>query len=171
MEVLRTKQKELTIVQKIKILRQKKALIATSLFFLLLVLSLGMTQKTLGRFAHASVLTDSAIAAEFNVVITVPEEFQFEQDEHILEYHFLSDADIRGFRFWVTNNGEVDVLCRPHINNNIIYRIFVDEDACIEFVVKAKESVDFWLAIAPSGFDTNIKDAEFFVDIQQVEGG
>jgi hypothetical protein len=171
MKIRRTKQKGLTIVQKFKILRQKKTPFATFLLFLLFVLSLGTTQKTLGLFAQFSILTDSAIAAEFNVVITVPEEFQFEQDEYILEYYFLSDADIRGFRFWVTNNGEVDVLCRPYINNNIIYRVFVAEDACIEFVVKAKESVDFWLAIAPNGLDTNIKDAELFVDIQQVEGG
>ena len=39
-----------------------------------------------------------------------------------------------------------------------------------EFTVAANETVNFWLIIAPHGLDIDIRNAEFFVDIQQLEG-
>ena len=160
----------LEMSRKIRISTEKKKLFAAFLIFVILILSLGMTQGTLGRFSRSFILTDSATAAEFDVIITVPREFWPQQGESDFEYHFLSDIDFQGVAFQVTNNGEAKILCTPYINNDITYRIYVEEEICTEFIVAANETVSFWLVIAPDGLDTNVRNAELFVDIRQMEG-
>jgi len=159
------------IPQKTKIGMRKKCLYVVFLFFLAFISSLGITQRTLGIFSQSFVVNDSASAALFDIVITAPKEFLSEQGESDFEYHFLSDIDIQGFAFQVTNKGETAILCVPYINGDIVYRIYVGEEGCTEFCVEANESVSFWLVIAPDGLDSNIiSNAKFFVDIQQNEG-
>ena len=140
------------------------------LVFALCFLSVVMIHGSLGRLSKSFTLTDSALAVEFNVGIIPPEAFWLEQGEHIFEYHFLSEADLKGLVFKITNNGKTDVLCKPYINGDLTYRIYVAEQIQTEFVVKANETVDFWLIISPDGLDTHIIDAKLFIDIQQWEG-
>ena len=160
----------LEMPRKIRISTEKKKLLAAFLIFVILILSLGMTQRTLGRFSKSFMTADSATAAEFDVIITAPKEFWPQQGEGNFEYHFLSDIDFQGFAFQVTNNGEAEILCTPYINNGITHRIYLEEEVVTNFIVAANEAVSFWLIIAPDGLDINIRNAEFFVDIQQIEG-
>ena len=156
--------------RKTKICTEKRKPLTAFLTFVILILSLGMTQQTFGMFSRSFIVTDSAVAAEFDVIITAPKEFWSEHGESDFEYHFRSDIDIQGFVFQVTNNGEAEILCKPYINSDITYRIYVEEEACTEFIVAANETVSFWLVIAPDGLDTNVRNAELFIDIRQMEG-
>jgi len=158
------------IPRKIKVSTKKMQMLATFLIFVIFILSLGVTQQTLGMFSRSFAATDSAMAAEFDVTITAPKEFGSEQGESNFEYHFLSGTDIQGVVFQVTNNGGDEILCRPYINSNITYRVYIDGDEVTEFLVPANETVSFWLLIAPDGLDTNMRNAKLFVDIQQVKG-
>jgi len=160
----------LEMSRKAKISTEKEKLLTALIIFVILILSLGITRQTFGMFSLSFVLTDSAMTAEFDVIVTAPKEFWSEQGESDFEYHFLSDVDIQGFAFQVTNNGAAEIRCKPYINNDITYRIYVEEEACTEFIVAANETVSFWLVIAPNGLDTNTRNAEFFVDIWQMEG-
>ena len=170
-----TKQKKLSAIS-MKLQKAKKnpkiqTILTAFLILTLFVFSLGMAQGTLGKFSKSFVFTDSALAVKFDVDVTTPEEFVAGQGETFFEYRFLSSIDIKVFSFQVSNNGEVDVLCIPHISNGIMYRIFVSEEECTDFIVNANETVNFLLVIGPEGLDENIKDAEFFIDIWQLEGG
>ena len=149
---------------------QNRKILLALLVFVLSVLSIGMAQGTYGRFSKSLIRTDSALTGAFDVTITPAKEFWVEQGEHVFEYYFLSAIDIKGFVFQVANHGETDIRCKPYINGDLTYRIYVAEEAQTEFVVKANETVDFWLAIAPDGLDTNIRNVELLVDIQQLEG-
>ena len=159
----------LTVLHKIKM--NPKTCIILLLFpvLFLFVCSIGITQKTIGRFSQAFFVSDSALAAKFNVVITATEEFTEEQDENLLEYHFLSALEIKGFDFQVFNNGEEDIICIPQVSNEITHRFFISGVQCSEFIVRAKETVNFRLLIAPDGLDGNTKEAAVFIDIQQIE--
>ena len=157
--------------KKIKISTEKKKLFAASWFFVILILSLGITQQTMGILMRSVVLEDSASAAKFDVITIAPKEFWSEQGNDIFEYHFLSDTDIQSFIFQVSNNGETEIVCKPYMDSDITYRIYVEEEMVTEFIVAVNETVSFWLAISPDGFDTDIRNVEFFVDIQQMEGG
>ena len=158
-----------TIFQGIKASTQRQKILLTFLILILFVLSLEMIQGTLGRLSRAFILTDSAQSAKFDVIITTPEEFWLEQGENLFEYHFLSVTDVRCLNFQVYNNGEADILCTPHINNGVKYRIYISGTEYPEFIVKSKETVNFQLLIGPEGLNTTIKDAELFVDIRQPE--
>ena len=149
---------------------QKQNLLAIFLILVLLILSLGIIQGSFGKLSRSFMLSDSAIVAEFDVIITAPKNFGLEQGESIMEYHFLSNTDVQGFIFQIANNGELDILCRPYFNANIAYRIYVDGEELAEFVVAAKESENIWLIIAPIGLDTKIKVVKLYIDIQQLEG-
>ena len=154
-----------------KMSMQKKKLLAAVLVVVILMLSLGITQQTMGIFSRSFIVADSAAAAKFDVTITAPEEFWPGQGESDFEYHFLSDIDIQEFVFQVTNNGEAEILCTPYIDATVItYRIYVEGEAVTDFGVAPNETVSFWLVIGPDGLDTNGRSAKFFVDIQQVEG-
>ena len=161
----------LMMFQRIRISSQTQKFLVALLILIILILSLKMFQGTLGKFSRSFILSDSAATAKFDVIIIVPKEFKWEDGQNLLECFFFSPTDIRGLRFEVYNDGEADVLCIPHVSNGITYRIYVAEQERSQFIVKAKERVDFWLAIAPDGLDTNIKDAELLIDIQQVKGG
>ena len=145
-------------------------LLSAVLAVCLLMFSLGLTQGTLARLAKTVLMSDSARAAVFDVVVTAPEAFWPEQGESTYEYYFLSAMDIQVLVFEVTNNGETDVRCRPYIDGGIVYRVYVAQVPCTEFVVRTNETVIFWLGIGSDGLDTNIRDVKFFIDIQQVEG-
>ena len=160
----------LTMSRKIKQYTKEMKSIAIFLVFVILILSLGMTQETLGRFSRSFMLTGSARAADFDVIITPPKEFWTEQSTSIFEYHFISDIDFQVLDFQVTNNGETDILCEPYINGNITYRVYVEGKVCTEFRVEVNETIDFRLIIAPAGLDTQIRNIEFFIDIRQIEG-
>ena len=149
---------------------QKYKLLLVLAILLVLVFLLGIAQGTLGKFSQSFGMADSAVAAKFDVTITAPDEFSIEQGESVYEYRFLSDIDIQRLTFQVTNNGETAVLCKPHINNGINYRVYSADELHIDFIVPAKETVDFLLAITPDGLDTVIRDATLFIDIKQVEG-
>ena len=159
------------ILWKTKISIRNKKFIIVSLVLVLLLLSLGMTQRTLGGFLRSSILTESANAGEFNVTVTAPKEFWLEQGVSVFEYHFLSATDIQALVFHVTNNGVSDILCTPYINSDITYRIYVEKEICTEFIVAATETVEFALLLAPVGLDIIIEEAELFIDIQQLERG
>ena len=141
------------------------------LCLLLFVLSIGVTALTTGKFAQAFILTDSAFVGRFDVLVTPSEEFITEQGVSLFEYYFLSDGEVKGLNFEVENNGETDVICIPQVSGDINYRIFVSGKEQTEFIVRVKETVNFQLLLGTDGLDANIKNAEFFIDIQQVEGG
>ena len=157
-------------LQNLKMNTQNKKILAVFLVTVILVLSLGMTQETLGKFSWSFLRSDVAKTAKFDVEITGGEAFWWEQGERVFEYHFLSDTDIQELTFQITNNGETDIRCKPSITNGVTYRIYVAEEVCTDFVVAPKETVNFWLVIAPDGLDANIRAAKFFIDIQQIEG-
>ena len=152
-----------------KVGSERKTLIAAFLIVFVLILLLGITRQTFGTLSRAFIVSDSAEAAKFDVIITAPEEFWPEHGESDFEYHFLSDTDIQGLVFQITNNGETEILCKPYINSDITYRIYVDGEAVAEFCAAANETISFWLIIAPDGLDTVVRNVELFVDIQQVE--
>jgi hypothetical protein len=156
---------------KTKLHPQTQKVLAAFLIAVLFLFSLRTIQGTLGKFLHSLALKDSASVAKFDVTVTAPDEFLSEHGKNVFEYHFLSGTDIQGLNFQVHNSGETDILCTPKLSNDVTYRIYVSESECSEFIVRAKESADFWLIIAPNGLDANIKDAELLVDIRQVEGG
>ena len=149
---------------------ERRHILILTLIFVLFILSLGLTQGTLGKFSKSFSLIDSALAAKFDITITTPEEFRFEQEAGFFEYRFVSYTDIKPLSFQVSNNGEFDVLCIPHISDGLNYGIFTSEGEFTEFVLKAKETVSFWLVLLPVGLDQNILETEFFIDIQQLEG-
>ena len=151
--------------------RKKKSIFSIVCMVAVLVLSFGMLQGTMGKYMRSRMLTDAAAAADFDVTITPPKEFWTVQNDHIYEYHFLSPVDLQGLAFQVSNNGETPIRCRPHINSNITYRIYVAGEERVDFHVAANETVAFWLVIAPDGLDTTIQNATLYVDIQQMEGG
>ena len=139
------------------------------LILILLILSIGMTQGTLGKFAKSFILSDSAKAIQFNVTITTPKGFITEQGITSFEYYFISETDIIALKLQAHNDGEIDVICTPHVNNDIKYRIFIDGVEQPEFTIRAKETVDFYLALGPEGLTTDAKNAEFFIDLKQIE--
>ena len=140
------------------------------LISVMLILSLGMIKDTLGAFVHSFILNDSANTTKFDVTVIAPEEFNSEQDTNHLDYHFLSDTDIRGFVFQVQNNGETDVVCTPYIDGAVLYRIYVEGVEQTEFIVRKKETESFYLVIAPTGLDTDVIEANFYVEVRQTEG-
>ena len=155
----------------IKVSPQGSRALSGLLVLVSLVLALGMTQGTLGRFSQAFLVSDSALAAKFDIDITLPDAFIREQDGDLYEYYFVSAADIQTLAFRITNRGEAAVLCSPQINNGVMYRVYVAAAEQPEFVVKAGESVEFSVLIGPAGLDTNIRDAALFIDVRQLEGG
>ena len=172
MRMNRIKQKLLSAISRdARISNKRMNILAIFLIFAILILLLGIMRQTLGMFSRSFVITDSAMAAKFDITITAPKEFWLEQGEGDLEYYFLSDTDIQAFVFEVTNNSEAELFCKPHITtSDITYRIYVEDEAVTGFRVAAKETVNFWLIIAPAGLDANIKNAEFFIDIRQMDG-
>ena len=151
------------------ILKKKKS-ISIILILCLCGFLLSSAHETFGRYLKANIAIDSAPVAKFNVKITTSEEFVLEHSESFLEYYFISDTDVKGFIFHVQNNGESDIICIPHLSDDISYRIYVSETECSEFFVGTKETVDFWLVIVPDGLNTDIKKTALYIDIKQVEG-
>ena len=149
---------------------RNEKILSACLILVILFLSLGTIQSTLGRFLRSNILTDSAKAVKFDVDIVTTEAFLAENGDTIFEYRFLSETDIQGVAFGVTNNGETDVVCEPYISGNITHRIYVEEGICSEFIVSPGETIDFWLIFTPDGLDTNTVDTAITIDIQQVEG-
>ena len=140
------------------------------LLVVLLILALVTVQLTLGRFIEGFSLQDSARAAKFDVVVTAPDEFWPEESGEVFEYYFLTEVDSWKLAFQVSNRGEADVRCEPHINQGIVYRFYIDGESCTEFVVVAGERVEVWAIIVGIGLDTSVTNAQLFFDITQVEG-
>ena len=138
------------------------------ILILLLFLLVTTIPQSLGMFSRVLKTYDSALAARFDVIITAPEEFISEKGENLFECHFITETDIRNYHFTIDNNGEVDVFCTPQISDGIEYKVYIGGESIKEIFVKAHESVNFQLLIAPSGLDTVIKDAWFFVDVEQI---
>ena len=134
-----------------------------------LIVSLGITMVTHGRFLQSFIVNDTASVAKFDVTIIPPEGFYGEQDKRVFEYYFLSAMDFQGLFFQIINNGETDVLCKPSVHGDISYRIYFEENECGEFAVAAKEASGFWLVIAPDNLENSIQDAVFCIDITQIE--
>ena len=159
------------VLRKMKINPKDKKILSVFLVLLILALSLGTIQGTLGRFSRSFMLSDSAQVSKFDIMITAPEEFIWEHGENVFEYRFLSNMDIRVLSFQIYNNGETDIICTPHISGGIKYRVYILGTEVTEFIVQTKETVSFELLIGPEGLDTNVRDAELFMDIRQMEGG
>ena len=150
-----------------KIKKQKSIIAFLTLF--LLVLSLGLTRETLGKFSQSFTAKDSALAAKFDVTITAPEDFTSDQGKNILEHYFLSDTETKSLTFQVYNGGESDVICTPHISNDVNYQVLVSGEEQSKFIVKRKKAVKFQMLIAADGLDVEIKNADLFVDVRQVD--
>ena len=168
------KSKKLSVIrvisQKAKNDPQMRIVAVTLLILALMVLSLGTVQGTLGKYSKSFPLTDLALISKFDVEITAPEEFVPAQGGEFLELQFPSSTDTKAFSFQVSNNGEVAVVCTPHINNGVEYHILVSGAACTEFVVNAQKTVNFLLVVGAGGLGGNIKEAKFSIDIKQLEG-
>ena len=159
------------IYQKVNINRNEQIIAIVLLLLSIFFLSLGMIQGTLGAFSRSFFISDSAKVSSFDVVITSSGKFNFEKDKINFEYHFISSADIIRLDFQIYNNGEVDIVCTPYINDDIEHKFYVAGIEQSEFTVNTKETVSFSLLIHPSGLDTNKKNVEFFVDVKQFDGG
>jgi hypothetical protein len=127
------------------------------------------TPITLGRFMQSFHLSDSALVAKFDVVITMPEEFDNSSDKNHYQHSFFDREEMTVFDFTASNNGEVDVNCAPYIIG-VPYSVFISGQSQSEFVVKAGESVDFQLVIAAFNLTTGITKTEFIVDVKQYIG-
>jgi len=149
------------IFRKIRITPQKLILA----IFIMIIFSIGLTKGAFGKFLRSAAIIDDAVVAQFDVSVVVPEDFLVQ--DGFFEYRFISDAGIQGFNFQITNNGEVSILCKPHITNDITYHIYVNGEEQPEFIVPIKETVNFWIIIMPDGLDINPKDAELFIDVEQ----
>jgi len=167
MKISLMKNKKQITTQKIKSHPQRARAVLAFSIVLLLVLSFTLTQVTFARFTKSFTLTDSASVAKFDVSVTMPDEFA---SVDFFEYIFLSDIAGKKLNFSVSNNGEIDIVCTPHISDGVTYRVLIAEIESPEFTVDAKESVDFTILILPDGLDTNITNAELFLDIHQSEG-
>ena len=163
-------QKVRLIPKKNKAGRQKPSTVLALFAMLFFILSFGSIQGVLGKFLQRGERNDSAAAAKFSVVITAPEGFGQEQGAGPFDYRFLSGTEIVALIFQVHNNGETAVLCTPYIDGDVMYGIFVDGEELSQFVVNAKETVEFYLLLAPVGLDEKLKTAKFVVDIRQEEG-
>ena len=124
---------------------------------------------TFGRFVRSFSVNDSAVVAKFDVVITVPEEFDggFEQNDY--QHSFFEREGQMVFDFTVTNNGEVDVNCNPYIIG-VLYSILVSGEPRNEFIVKAGESVEFQLVIVAFNLTKGTTEADFIIDVEQYIG-
>jgi len=142
-------------------------------FFGLLMLSvvvLRMLPETLGGFAQVLSTKDSALAASFNIELTASKELENPGTDYYW-YYFPTGQELKALNFEVTNKGEIAVMCAPHINNGIEYRVYIDNTVKPEFVVEAGEAVSFWIVIAADGLDLSPIDAALVIDLQQAEGG
>ena len=142
------------------------------LFVLLLLLTLAFyaLPGTLGSYIHTFYRSDSANTAKFNVVITAPDELSELGTDNSYHYYFPADDTTKTLDFTAGNFGETTVICTPHINNGISYRIFVSGELQNDFVIPIGESVDFQLVILAAQLDAEIKEASFFIDIEQLGG-
>ena len=147
----------------------RKAAYLLSLFILSAVM-LYMLPETLGGFARMLGTSDSAVAASFNVEITVPEELE-NSEKGQCQYYFPTEQELKAFNFKVTNNGETTVVCTPYISNDIQYRVYVADAVKTEFIVGIGEMVSFWIVITADGLSFDTTDAVIAIDIQQAEGG
>ena len=146
---------------------ESKNQIAVFLVMAALIASLGIIQQTSGRFAGFFIVTDSALATKFDVITIAPKEFYTEESGSGFEYRFLSPTDIQRLTFRIVNRGETEIICKPYVNCDIAYRIYVEGEECTEFWVAASDIVEFWLLIAPDGLTTDSKEAELFIDVWQ----
>ena len=170
--VRRRKRRKILVIKrkKKKMSLQLQKAFSTFFVFGLFVLSLWMIQGTFGKFVYAGINSDSAIVAEFDVIITAPEGFGSGQGAKAFDYFFIDSTEVAVFDFQVYNGGETDVLCTPRVTNDVLYRVYISGTECTEFVVRTKETVVFKLLIGSEGLDVNLKDAELHIDIQQLEG-
>lgn len=155
------------IFPRTKSVQNRQSIFIVFLVMGLLILSMGLMPSTLGRFVQNIPIFDSASAAKFDVTILPPNEFFTEQEDMVFYYHFLSGTEIKDLDFKIFNNGETDVICTFHINNGITYEIIQFDVEHPILLVKANSSVDFKLRLFPGPLNTNITDADFFIDIQQ----
>jgi signal peptidase I, archaeal type len=146
-----------------------KRAFSTFLTFGLFVFSIALIQGTMGRYVHTVTVSDSAKAAVYDIVITAPEGFT--SDTNTYEHYFISKIEVARLNFQVYNGGETDVLCTPHVSNDVKYRVFLDEIEYTHFIIRTNETANFWIFIGPEGLDVSVWDAEIFIDIRQLEGG
>ena len=147
---------------------QKPKVLAILMIVILLGLSAGMVQGSLGKFADSFIISDAAPVAKFGVTITTPKEFLIEDGTTSFEYYFPSPGNAKVLVFQAYNGGEVDVLCNLHLSDNINYLIYVNGTEQTEFVLRTKESADIILILYPGGLGTDVTEAEFFVDTKQL---
>ena len=149
----------------------KRKLLYVIILLILTSVTIYALPKSLGSFVQVVTRQDSASAAKYDVVITIPNEFNMISDNNHYSHSFLTKDEMKPFDFKVTNNGEVDVLCTPYINDTIAHLIYVDGETVAEFVVLAGETITFQLLIVAIDFDAGVTQTEFFVDVQQWKGG
>ena len=142
-------------------------------FFMLalLILSFGTIPESLGKFRHAGILRDAMRMAKFDVTITAPDAFLQPIDGLDFEHIFFSEAENRTLYFQISNHGEMDVFCTPHIDNGIEYFVILPDGEASQFLVRAGEDVEFAVVIFAVGLDRNGTEAVLSVDIEQAGGG
>ena len=150
-------------------LKMQNSLLAIMLM-LLLFLALNFIPETISRLTKVLAVKDSAAAAQFDVIVTPPEEFRIGSDEPNFEYRFVSAAERKELTFTVANNGETDVICTPHLMGNFDYWIYVKGEDLFEFEVLAGETIEFEVHIKLVRLNTEAQDVQFNVDIRQMEG-
>ena len=147
---------------------KQKVLYILSAIILVAVVACTFT-ITLGRFTRSFSADDSAVVAKFDVVITVPEEFDGGSEQNDYQHSFFEREGQMIFDFTVTNIGEVDVNCNPYIIG-VLYSILVSGEPRSEFIVKAGESVEFQLVIVAFNLMKGTTEADFIIDVEQYIG-
>ena len=124
--------------------------------------------STFSRHMYSITKTDAAEVAEFDIEITAPVELDYASAENPYQHSFSDVGQAKAFAFSITNNKEVSVICAPHIDSNVQYRILVNDVACNSFVIGIGETVDFQVIIISDGLKTEAISAKLVLDIQQL---
>jgi hypothetical protein len=153
-----------------KLKTHKWEIIFAVFVLIILVFSALTMQGTFGRFMQIETASDSAFAAEFDVVITPPSDFVWQQGASVLDHTFITADETGEYIFQATNYSETDIVCRPYVTNGVSYGVYVDGRNCNEFTVSAGRSVFFTLVISAGGIGADVTEASFCVDIEQAGG-
>jgi len=126
------------------------------------------TPDTFAKLLETIVIDDSAVAAKFDVSITIPDELN-KALEYNYEYYFSLDEENKSFEFKINNNSEVNVICTLYVEGYTQYEILISDEPQNEIFLGMGENADFQLIVYSDGLSTDITEISFLIDIQQAE--
>jgi len=152
-----------------RVSRGKSFLFCVSTIFLLVGIMFTMV-NTFAKYVKRVTKEDSAVAARFDVEISVPEELESAFDDVPFSIFFTEKEQTKAFTFSVENKSEVSIVCRPFISEDASFEVYVSEKLCESFFVEMGECIDFQIVITTKGLNKHSKAAALVIEISQAEG-